>query len=140
MRDVVCELVMVGIIFGFTLTRDTELLMCDGGKKLRNWLIVMGIISVIQTIKQIGYFILLGRRSRLSLSVRTVELCFGLLLLLFKISWFIYGNVVVYSDRILACKDESDDTRSLWILSIVLLVIGYLHLLIVIIMLIYLIY
>lgn len=58
-----------------------------------------------------------------------MDLIFGFTLITFKVCWLIYGNTFIYSDNLIDCKNQNDNTRSLWILSVVLLAFGYLTLL-----------
>ena len=55
-----------------------------------------------------------------------VEGIYCCLFLNFQVAWLIYGNTFHYTDAGMRCKNFNDETRSCWILMMVILAFGYL--------------
>ena len=58
-------------------------------------------------------------------------MCYAVVFFSFQVAWMIYGNTFQFTADSLACLRASRETRQVWVLTMILLCIGYVYFLIV---------
>ena len=60
-----------------------------------------------------------------------LELFYGMCVFIVEAGWIIYGNTFIYTAELAECRKEKPDEKRLWMLSLVLIIQGYIVMLIV---------
>lgn len=107
-----------------TITNRDAAKACD--TPIFTWLLVFAAISCARIVKNV-ILLFVNQSSRNPDKVENkVDILYCCTILNFEVIWLIYGNTFHYSEAGLACMNESDATRGMWILMTILLIYGYL--------------
>ncbi|CDW74279.1 zinc finger protein [Stylonychia lemnae] len=121
-----------GICLGFGIgKRDatkfrTPDFSCD--TPISTWLIVVGasfgLDSFLYFVQILITFI---KQKEAKNSVKLIGFRQFWLMQNFKVAWLIYGNTFHYNSDSIRCKDNNDDFRSMWILMMIQIAVGYIN-------------
>jgi hypothetical protein len=113
---------MFGVCLGLPLDRLEHGMMCR--IPIVTWLLVMAGFYFLGLLRNLTLLFSLRKPyyKKVKKHMETFDTC---CIILPQIGWLIYGNTFIYSGAGMECKDLTWQTRSLWILMIILIAFGY---------------
>ena len=113
---------MFGVCLGLPLDKIEYGKMCR--IPILTWILVIAGFYFLGIIKNLSILCSLRKPylKKVKKFVETIDVC---CIVLPQIGWMIYGNTFIYSEAGLECKDLTPQSRSLWILMVILISFGY---------------
>ncbi|CDW72786.1 zinc finger protein [Stylonychia lemnae] len=97
---------------------------CD--TPISTWLIVIGITFGLDSFLYfVQMMITYIEEQEAKFSISLISLGQFCLISNFQVAWLIYGNTFHYNSDSIRCKDNDDDFRSMWILMMIQIAVGY---------------
>lgn len=118
-------MILFGVCLGMPLGRMDSALQCE--TPIFTWLIVQAGLYFSVVLKNFLIIFVVTRTHQNKRNTSIIELTYACIVGNFQIAWLIYGNTFHYSREGLLCRDLNSETHSLWILSMIIIAVGYLY-------------